>query len=60
MALFEEFPHPATGPGPTQLARLTALLGIDTLNRSWQRVTGQSLPPAVRDFIASHPAEDAT
>lgn len=60
VALFDEFPHPATGPGPTNLAQLTAFLGIDTLYRCWQRVTGQPLPHAVRDAIASGLTEHAT
>lgn len=60
VALFDEFPHPATGPGPTHLARLTAILGIDVLQRCWQRVTGQPLPHAIRDAIASGLSEDAT
>jgi hypothetical protein len=56
VALFDEFPHPATEPGPTHLARLTALLGIDTLQRCWHRVTGKPLPDVVRNVIASDPS----
>ncbi|MGH8964804.1 MAG: tetratricopeptide repeat protein, partial [Actinomycetes bacterium] len=59
VALFDEFPHPATGPGPANLARLTAHLGIDTLERCWRRVTGQPLPQVVRDVIASDPPDHA-
>jgi tetratricopeptide (TPR) repeat protein len=59
VSLFDEVPHSMTGTGPNQLARLTAELGIDTLDRCWHRVTGQPLPPAVRDFIASGPTEHA-
>ena len=51
VALFDEFPHPATGPGPQHLARLTAGLGVDTLERCWQQVTGHPLPQPVRDYI---------
>jgi tetratricopeptide (TPR) repeat protein len=51
VTLFDDFPHPATGPWPTELARLTALLGIDTLERCWQRVTGKPLPDMVRTFM---------
>ncbi|MCP4664648.1 MAG: tetratricopeptide repeat protein [bacterium] len=51
IALFPQFPHPATGPGPSHLARLAALLGIGTLAASWQRVTGEPLPEAVRRFV---------
>jgi tetratricopeptide (TPR) repeat protein len=53
VALFDEFPHPATGHGPSILARLTAALGIDALEQCWQAVAGASLPPAVRDFVIS-------
>ncbi|MGH3822348.1 MAG: tetratricopeptide repeat protein [Pseudonocardiaceae bacterium] len=60
VALFDEFPHPVTRPGVSQLARLTILLGIDTLNRCWHRVTGQPLPHVVRDVIASHLTDHAT
>jgi Tetratricopeptide repeat len=35
IALFEQFPHPVTGPAPEDLARLTAQLSIDTLEASW-------------------------
>jgi hypothetical protein len=51
VALFDEFPHPSTGPGPQILARLTTRLGIDTLEQCWQQVTGSPLPHAVRDYI---------
>ncbi|MEE8585430.1 MAG: tetratricopeptide repeat protein [Acidobacteriota bacterium] len=48
VALFPEFPHPSTGPGPQHLARLTAQLGWETLERSWRRQTGSPLPGNVR------------
>jgi hypothetical protein len=51
--LFDEFPHPATGAAPTHLARMTAELGIDILQRRWRQVTGQPLPQAVRDMLGS-------
>ncbi len=57
VALFDEFPHPATGPGPMHLARLTAKLGIGALETSWRKVTGQDLPQAARDFVES-PEDD--
>ncbi|MBV9479930.1 MAG: tetratricopeptide repeat protein [Acidobacteria bacterium] len=44
VALFPEFPHPATGPGPHHLARLIASLGMPALEASWQRCTGATLP----------------
>ena len=57
IALFPEFPHPATGPGPGHLARLAARLGIGALETCWQAVTGTALPRAVRDYVDSsaHP-----
>jgi tetratricopeptide (TPR) repeat protein len=51
VALFEEFPHPASDPGPTLLARLTATLGVEALEQCWQEVTGHPLPQAVRDYV---------
>src|SRR5262249_12981665 len=54
VALFEEFPHPATGPGPEHLARLTRLLGRDVLDRTWRTVTGTALPHAVVEYLDAH------
>jgi tetratricopeptide (TPR) repeat protein len=51
VALFREFPHPATGPGPRQLARLTAVLGVKSLEESWLRCTGEPLPEPVRSYV---------
>ncbi len=48
VSLFPEFPHPATGPGPRHLARLTGELGMSELEASWQRCTGQPLPDHIR------------
>jgi tetratricopeptide (TPR) repeat protein len=55
--LFAEFPQLATGRGPEQLARLTAQLGISTLETYWRAITGNALPQAVRDYVESsaHP-----
>ncbi|WP_073952272.1 tetratricopeptide repeat protein [Streptomyces kebangsaanensis] len=53
LACFEEFPHPATGPGPQHLARLTSKLGLAVLEEVWPSVTGDALPAAIRDFVAS-------
>jgi tetratricopeptide (TPR) repeat protein len=55
VSLFAEFPHPGTGPAPENLALLTAHLGISTLETCWQAVTGNALPQAVRDYVASYP-----
>ena len=56
--LFDQFPHPATGPGPRHLARLTRQLGMPALQEAWQQITGQPLPQAVRNYISSHHDED--
>ena len=53
VALFGQFPHPLTGPGPEHLTRLTAQLGIDALESSWREVTGDPLPQVVRDYVSS-------
>jgi tetratricopeptide (TPR) repeat protein len=61
VALFDEFPHTATGPGPYHLARLTKQLGMAALERCWMRVTGVALPDGVRRFVeASAPNEGDT
>jgi tetratricopeptide (TPR) repeat protein len=54
VALFPQFPHPATGPGPSLLARLTRQLGMPALEEAWRQVTGQPLPQPVRDYTTSH------
>jgi tetratricopeptide (TPR) repeat protein len=54
VSLFAEFPHPAAGPGPEHLARLTTQLGMPALETSWQHVTGSPLPLSVRDYVRSH------
>lgn len=51
IALFEEFPHPATGPGPRHLARLTVKLGVPALEASWRKCTDSNLPLAIRSGI---------
>ena len=58
-ALFPEFPHPATGPGPGNLARLARDLGMETLEASWLRCTGQRLPNQVRNWVNTKNAEMA-
>ena len=42
VALFDQFPHPATGPGPYHLVRLTGQLGLGALEGTWSKVTGCS------------------
>ena len=51
VALFSEFPHPATGPAPGHLARLVGQLGTGALEQCWQHVTGSPLPLAVRSYV---------
>jgi tetratricopeptide (TPR) repeat protein len=60
VTLFGQFPHPATGPGPWHLARLTRQLGMPALEETWQQITGQPVPQAVRDYITSHHDEAQT
>jgi hypothetical protein len=56
VALFDQFPHPATIPAPSHLARLTAQLGVGALDASWQQATGRPLPEVVRDYVTTrHP-----
>jgi tetratricopeptide (TPR) repeat protein len=52
VTLFDQFPHPATRPGPGHLVRLTRQLGMPALEQAWRQVTGQPVPQAVRDYIA--------
>jgi tetratricopeptide (TPR) repeat protein len=58
VTLFDEFPNPLAGTGPSALVRLTAQLGTPALEEAWQQVTGQPLPQQVRDYITSHQGED--
>jgi hypothetical protein len=44
VTLFDQFPHPLTGPGPRHLARLTNLLGMPVLQTALQQITGQPVP----------------
>jgi hypothetical protein len=53
VSLFSEFPHPATGPGPHHLVRFTGMLGLPSLEASWQRCTGAALPPAISQAVAA-------
>ena len=57
VALFDDFPHPATGPGPDHLARLTGVLGVGALEACWLKVTGSPLPAAVRGYVDSWTAD---
>jgi tetratricopeptide (TPR) repeat protein len=57
VTLFSEFPHPLSGPGPGHLARLTGQLGMKALEQTWQQVTGEPLPMAVRSCVRSGGAD---
>jgi hypothetical protein len=53
VTVFSQFPHPATGPGPGHLARLTRHLGLPALEQAWQQATGQPIPQPVLEYIIS-------
>ena len=53
VTMFDQFPHPMAGPGPDHLARLTAQLGLSTLEVCWQEVTGSPLPSDVRGYVSA-------
>ncbi len=53
IALFSEFPHLATGPGPGHLVRLTTALGVPALEASWQGCTGTPLPDHIRSAVVA-------
>jgi tetratricopeptide (TPR) repeat protein len=54
VSLFDEFPHELTEPGPAHLAQLTGRLGMAALEETWRQVTGNPLPPAVRDYVQAN------
>jgi tetratricopeptide (TPR) repeat protein len=56
--LFDQFPSPLTGTGPSALARLARQLGMPALQAAWQQITGQPVPLPVRDYITSHHDDD--
>ncbi|WUH95903.1 tetratricopeptide repeat protein [Streptomyces sp. NBC_00433] len=55
VSLFDEIPHPGSGTGPKHLRHLTAQLGIEAVEHAWRTVTGDPLPPAVREFALTEP-----
>jgi tetratricopeptide (TPR) repeat protein len=59
VTLFDEFPSPLTGTGPSALARLAHELGTPALEEAWREVTGRPLPQQVRDYVTSQPDEAA-
>ena len=54
VALFEDVPHPGSGTGPDQLARLTHQLGMKVLEACWLKVTGHPLAGAVNVFASTY------
>ena len=55
VTLFGDFPNQMTGTGPSGLVRLTRQLGMPAMETTWQQITGQPVPQAVRDYITSQP-----
>ncbi|HXL93554.1 MAG TPA: tetratricopeptide repeat protein [Streptosporangiaceae bacterium] len=53
VSLFTEFPSPATGPGPAELARLSHQLGLPALQETWAEVTGQPVPQLILDYVTT-------
>jgi hypothetical protein len=51
IAVFDQFPHPATVSGLRNLVRLTRQRGISALEEAWTKVTGGPLPPTVRAYV---------
>lgn len=51
VTLFEDFPHPSTGPAPSVLATMARRYGIEAVERSWADVTREALPDVVRRFV---------
>ena len=54
VTLFDQFPSPLTGTGPTALAQLTRQLGTPALEQAWQQITGQPVPQPVREYVARY------
>ena len=57
VALFDQYPHPATGPAPQHLQHLTRLLGPEPLEQVWHDVTGQPIPPKILTHATTPPSE---
>jgi tetratricopeptide (TPR) repeat protein len=53
VTLFDQFPSPMTGTGPTALTRLTRQLGMPALEQAWQQVAGHPMPQVVRGYVTS-------
>jgi len=62
VALFDEFPHPATGPAPKHLVRLVnawAIPPMEMLEEWWDEVRGEPVPDSVRDYVQASLAVEA-
>ncbi len=57
VCLFEEFPHPSTTPVPHNMAVVTKMIGLEALEASWLKVTGNDLPGHVREYVEGMMAE---
>ncbi|MEU6298946.1 tetratricopeptide repeat protein [Streptomyces erythrochromogenes] len=53
VAQFDEFPSPGAGPGAEHLRRLTSVLGLAALSRTWTAVTGGELPASVHAYVVA-------
>jgi hypothetical protein len=54
-----EFLEPLASSGQENLARLATQLGSDALESTWEIVTGNPLPQAVRERLGSDPVANA-
>ncbi|MEU6593113.1 tetratricopeptide repeat protein [Streptomyces sp. NPDC046881] len=57
VALFDEFPHPMTGPAPKHLVRLVdswTFPPMEMLEEWWDEVTGEPVPGSVRDYVQAN------
>ena len=58
VTLFDEFPHPATEFAALVLARATAVMGVNVLQRCWLKMTGKPVPAEVLSYVeANKPKE---
>ncbi|MEO1689328.1 MAG: tetratricopeptide repeat protein [Pseudomonadota bacterium] len=51
ITLFDAFGHPATGPAPNHLARLTKTHGADALADAWRTITGAPPPEGLVEAL---------
>ncbi|WP_394618997.1 tetratricopeptide repeat protein [Lentzea sp. JNUCC 0626] len=48
---FDDFPNPGMGAAPEHLRSITRLTGVEPLDETWLRVTGNQMPDHVRAFV---------